>query len=135
MSAGDGGGPSRGVKRSLADAGATKLEARPGKAERVGGACRQQESIYNSLVLLLLRESGAAVELHRLVTAGPRSREGCVPAEHAYERAIEAQRTWVCALARASSVPVHRASRGLARCAPTPRARRSSFGRGRAGPP
>ncbi|KAK7248176.1 hypothetical protein SO694_00081049 [Aureococcus anophagefferens] len=96
MSEGD--GPSRGVKRSIADVGATKQEAPPAGALGAGGG-RQQESIYNSLLLLLLRESGAAVELHRLVTAGPAGRVGAAPAERAYERAIEAQRTWVCALA------------------------------------
>ena len=97
MSEGD--GPSRGVKRSIADVGATKQEGPPAGA--LGAASgRQQESIYNSLLLLLLRESGAAVELHRLVTAGPAGRVGAAPAERAYERAIEAQRTWVCALVR-----------------------------------
>ena len=97
MSEGD--GPSRGVKRSIADVGATKQEAPPAGALGAGGG-RQQESIYNSLLLLLLRESGAAVELHRLVTSGPAGRVGAAPAERAYERAIEAQRTWVCALVR-----------------------------------
>jgi len=123
MSEGD--GPSRGVKRSIADVGATKQEGPPAGALGAGGG-RQQESIYNSLLLLLLRESGAAVELHRLVTAGPAGRVGAAPAERAYERAIEAQRTWVCALVRRPASRPRRSRPGRPPPAQAPWAERSA---------
>ena len=98
---GDGESGRRGLKRPRDDAGATKCD-QPSPGLRSGsasGTSRAQESIYNTLVLLLLRESGAAVELIRMVQSFGASPDRTA-AQSSCDVCIASQRTWVCALVR-----------------------------------